>query len=260
MQGQSQNRAAAADTGQSQTRQIGSGSSGAGAPSFSASSPPAMELGTGLEPTDTRTRILLAARNIFAERGIMAATLREITDAAGANIASVNYHFRSKDELIRVVLEQSFLPVIRARTVALDRCLAEAGHGGPTPEALIRALVEPMVVLSRDPAGGRPLIRLLLQLRALPRADTNAIVAAQFDPVHLRFIEAFAKALPALSRDEIVWRFDFVRGAMMQILTDLDPALHRLETLTETPLTDRDDEVLRHLVQFTTAGMRAPAG
>ena len=55
---------------------------------------------------DTRSALLRAATFVFADRGFDAATLREVTRVAGANIAAVNYHFRSKDELLRLTLEQ----------------------------------------------------------------------------------------------------------------------------------------------------------
>ena len=48
---------------------------------------------------DTRTRILNAAGAVFAERGFRDATVREIAGRAGANLASVNYHFGDKDRL-----------------------------------------------------------------------------------------------------------------------------------------------------------------
>ena len=48
----------------------------------------------------TRDRILDAAEELFAEQGF-ASSLRNITSSAGVNLAAVNYHFGSKEELIR---------------------------------------------------------------------------------------------------------------------------------------------------------------
>ena len=52
----------------------------------------------------TKTRILDAAEKLFAEQGFEATSLRDITTHARVNLASVNYHFRSKEELVRAVL------------------------------------------------------------------------------------------------------------------------------------------------------------
>jgi AcrR family transcriptional regulator len=48
---------------------------------------------------DPRDRLLEIAGRKFAEKGFDATNVREITEAAGMNVASVNYHFGSKEEL-----------------------------------------------------------------------------------------------------------------------------------------------------------------
>jgi AcrR family transcriptional regulator len=52
-----------------------------------------------IDQETTRRRILEAAGPLFAEKGFDAASVREITEAAGTNVAAVNYHFRSKEDL-----------------------------------------------------------------------------------------------------------------------------------------------------------------
>lgn len=46
-----------------------------------------------------RERLLEAAGEIFAEKGFKGATVRDIIDRAGANLAAVNYYFRDKERL-----------------------------------------------------------------------------------------------------------------------------------------------------------------
>lgn len=84
---------------------------------------------------------------------------------------------------IRSVLDHCVRPIGEARLAALEQWEREADTGpGGTLEGLVEALVRPMVELSTDETAGRALVRLLLQVRALPRSETNVILAEQFDP------------------------------------------------------------------------------
>ena len=62
--------------------------------------------GTSTRP-GTRERLLAAAREVFAEKGLRQASVRDIAALAGTNHASIGYHFSSKEALYRVVLEDA---------------------------------------------------------------------------------------------------------------------------------------------------------
>ena len=66
-------------------------------------------------PTATKQRILDAAESLFMEHGFEATSLRSITAAAGVNLAAVNYHFGSKEELFQAVLTRRLDPMNHAR-------------------------------------------------------------------------------------------------------------------------------------------------
>ena len=76
-----------------------------------------------VEKPDTRSRIMKAAVEIIGREGNLGVTIREIADKAGVNIAAINYHFSSKENLIeeveRVTMEQI--------TLIYNRLLDETG-------------------------------------------------------------------------------------------------------------------------------------
>ncbi|MBN2333177.1 MAG: CerR family C-terminal domain-containing protein [Deltaproteobacteria bacterium] len=68
----------------------------------------------------TKERLLESAALVFTEKGFANASVAEICELAGANIAAVNYHFRSKDALYRQVLEFTFSQAEKRYPMAHD--------------------------------------------------------------------------------------------------------------------------------------------
>ena len=68
----------------------------------------------GRQIGDTRARLLESACEVFAEKGYRDATTAEICDSAGANVAAVNYHFRSKEDLYAEAWRHSFQQSLEA--------------------------------------------------------------------------------------------------------------------------------------------------
>ena len=59
------------------------------------------------DPGGTKTKILEAAFRQLAKEGYAAMSLREIAKEAGVNHALINYHFRTKDQLVVAVLDEA---------------------------------------------------------------------------------------------------------------------------------------------------------
>src|SRR5882672_2480295 len=94
-------------------------------------------------PSDqTRSAILAAAERLYADRGFGDVTLRDIVAAANVNLAAVNYHFGSKDELIAELFVTRSLATNRERLNEL-KAAEEKGGGRTNIDAILRALVGP---------------------------------------------------------------------------------------------------------------------
>eukprot|EP01035_Chromulina_nebulosa_P048187 gene48187-65373_t len=76
----------------------------------------------------TRTAIISAAERLYAERGFADVTMRDIVAAADVNLAAVNYHFGSKDELIAELFVTRSLATNRERLREL-KAAEEVGDG-----------------------------------------------------------------------------------------------------------------------------------
>ncbi|WP_460517792.1 TetR family transcriptional regulator [Flindersiella endophytica] len=135
----------------------------------------------------TRERLIETAIELFGERGIAATSLRALTETAGTNIAAVNYHFRSKEGLLRAVIDETMRAVNAERRRRLDE-LEAASQPPPVPE-LVRAFVEPG--LHPDRAVARFLGRVISE----PDPRVRQLFAEQVAAVEGRY-EAALGAFP----------------------------------------------------------------
>jgi AcrR family transcriptional regulator len=115
---------------------------------------------------DTRAKLLTAAEQLFAERGVDAVSLREITRVAGArNVIAVQYHFDDRAGVLTAILAKHLPDVDARRHALLDEI--EAG-GAPTGRALAGALVRPLAAKLADPDGGPAFLQIYAELLNRP--------------------------------------------------------------------------------------------
>jgi AcrR family transcriptional regulator len=204
----------------------------------------------------TKERILDTAERLFAERGYSATSLRAIIAAADVNLASVHYHFHSKEALLEAVFLRRALPANQERLQLLEFCERAAGDGPPELSKVIEAFVMPAFWAAKDPARGGPLFRKLVG-RLYAEGDVMPnMISKHFVPLLARFATVLARALPELPQEELFWRVHFAMGSIALALRgtgDWDVFQGTLQDSGDTEL------MLRRLVAFLEAAFRAPA-
>ena len=200
---------------------------------------------------DTKQRILTAAEAVFADQGFAGASLRAITQSAEVNLAAVNYHFGSKTGLYRAVFERRIEPINRERLVRLDAL--ESG-GQASVEDVVSAFVEPAILGARHwGSEGMVFLRISGRMFSEPGEHWDGIDEL-FSEIKQRFMQAFAGALPDHSPQELFWNMYMLMGCMCHAMSSGS----LLSVLSLGSCNDEDpEEVLRHLIPFLAAGMRA---
>jgi AcrR family transcriptional regulator len=201
----------------------------------------------------TRLAILNAAERCFGRAGFDGVSLRTITEVAGVDLALANYHFGSKDNLLREVIARRALIVHEERVRALEAARHEAGARSPSIEAIVTAFLEPLLRrLMGGDRGWRHYGRLASQLDVLPQFV--GLTSEVLDPTALHFINALRLALPKAPPRSIYWGYMFLIGSMVQVMS----ATGRIERLSRGLCRSDDIEgALRELVPFISAGLRA---
>ena len=207
-----------------------------------------------ISEADTKTLILDAAEQAFADLGFDAASLRHIISLAGVNLAAVHYHFGSKEALIEAVFARRIQPLTQERMRLLDAI--QVSKGQPLPlEKVLEALVGPALRLARGP-GGPVVMRLFGRLLAEPSESMQRMMGNLFGETMTRFSQAFQRALPSLPQPVLMWRIQFAIGSMGHLMCDPQD----LKMLSGGHCDPSDTEsAVAQLVEFLVAGFNAPA-
>lgn len=180
----------------------------------------AAEKKTTRKEPKSKDKILDAAESLFAERGYYGVSTREITQLAGVPLALVSYHFGSKEEMFRSVIERRAQANGDSMRASLAKAIQDAGNTTPPIETVLRAFIEPFVhhaVFGGD--GWRNYIRLLAQVANLPQSESVVTpVTKNYDNIVREFIEQAHKALPGMTRENLNWSFYFYQAAIVHIL------------------------------------------
>ncbi len=114
----------------------------------------------------TRDRLVCAAERLFAEQGIDAVSLREISRASGArNAVAAQYHFTDRAGVVQAILDKHRPDVEARRDALLDQYEAADGHD---LRLLAGALVRPMAAKLAEPDGGRAFLQVYADLLNRP--------------------------------------------------------------------------------------------
>jgi AcrR family transcriptional regulator len=199
----------------------------------------------------SREAILRAAERLFAREGYDRCSIRQISERSGVNQGLVHYHFKSKENLFVEMFMRRGKVIAEERMQLLDAAEQER-PGRPVPlEALIRCFVTPPLRLAQSGAGGLAFNQIQARMRSEPGALSMRLRSRLYDESSFRYIDALCKTLPHLDRDTICWRFYFMIGVYLAVLTQTG----RLEALSRGSCNSTDiDAALAQVVPFLVAG------
>jgi len=200
----------------------------------------------------TKADILDAAELLFSEQGFTQTSMREITTRAEVNLASVNYHFGSKKNLIQAVLKRYFdilMPEV-------NTCLAnnKVSSGSQGVATLLYALIPPMLKLNLlRPSGTAIFVQLLGRGYNETQGHLRRFIMSDYGETIRALVDAIQQCLPDLPQEELFWRLHFAMGSFVFSMASS-------RALTEIAESDfhkhvNIEEVISHLVPFVAQGV-----
>jgi AcrR family transcriptional regulator len=208
------------------------------------------------EPQTTRSRILNTAQRLFGKQGFPRTSLRQITDEAGVNLAAVNYHCGSKEDLYKTLLIDRLHRLNDERVNLLAQAGQLAGEQPVPVRSILETFIRPLLRLAAsDSAGGDSFMRLVSRELADPQPFMMADLANEVDPVVERYTRVLTQTLPEIPRAELFWRMQFAISGIIHA------AAHQRDfERVSCGLCQADDAdgCIRRLIDFCAAGLEAP--
>lgn len=166
---------------------------------------------------ETRTRLLDAAARVFVDRGIAAASVDEIAEAAGFSRGAMYSNFADKDELVLALLRRTTQESVREIDELLER------H--PDPDTYIRELQELLVSPNRRRGHYHPALSIELTLYAMRNPKARPLLQERLNAMEAaiaRVVERNAEELGLAPADN--------RTAIAAMIAAMDDgfALHAL--------------------------------
>ena len=205
-----------------------------------------------LQHFSTKDRILHAAEELFALQGFATTSLRQVTSRADVNIAAVNYHFGSKENLVNELFRRRMEEMSKQRLAALH----QATETAPSQlDAILAAFVEPALAMAQDRHGGGAFIRVIARAYAESNDSLRKFLSDQYGHVLRDFAKAIDGCVPGLGKEELYRRLDFLSGALTYAMADFG-LIKRPNDVSEATHRQR---AAKALIRFASAGFNANA-
>jgi AcrR family transcriptional regulator len=198
---------------------------------------------------NTKERILHAAEDLFAQHGFAGTSLRQVTSRADVNIAAVNYHFGSKENLVHEVFKHRMDDMSEKRLSALALVLSKDPND---LQGILLAFIQPALALTLD-RHGASFVRVLARAYAEKNDGLRNFLSENYGQVLREFAKAIAQCLPQLSKEELYWRMDFTAGALTYAMADFG-LIKRQPGVSEKT---HCEKAAQHLITYAKAGLSA---
>ena len=218
---------------------------------------PTQPLEENLGRHPTRERLLDAAETLFAERGFKGTSMRAITNSAGCSVSAANYHFGSKESLLRETLRRHIEPINQSRIEKLDKIETSAAGKPLSIESILEAFLLPLFERRMASSANTNRYRqIAAQLFLNPPEITTPLKTEFFGSVSKRFLDALQRSLPQQSEEEVALHFQFCVGIMVHVMSgnletapNLELPPHKRSILSANPL-------LQNMIRFMADGLK----
>ena len=205
----------------------------------------------------TVDRILDASEDLFSEKGFAETSLRVITTQAEVNLASVNYHFGSKEELIHATFERFLTPYCREIDISLERMKSQDKQ--PSLRDIMLVISGAAISIRGDqPERGIILLRLVSQAYYQGPPHLKKFISERYGTIFKKVLDSLSKAAPHGDPLQLFLRIHYAMGAGIFMISSVDSlrSLAKTDFATELSL----EQMSEQFVEFVVNGIEGSSG
>ena len=202
----------------------------------------------------TKSKILNAAEQLFAMSGFAETSMRAITQKAGVNLASINYHFGSKKALTVAVIDRylsQLMPQLQTALIELQR------EQKPIEIAqMFQCFIQPLLDLESINRGGTVcFLRLLGRGYVDVQGHLRRFITDKYRLELAEILTMLHSCAPHLTEEQLFWQVHFSLGTSVFTLAASDALIE----ITKSDFQQEIDteQILERLLPFLSAGFSA---
>jgi AcrR family transcriptional regulator len=203
---------------------------------------------------ETRERILDAAQKLFAEKGLDATSVRDITTEAGCNVAAVNYHFGGKENLYIEAFRAMLGPLRDQRMAVMDELMER--DPVPTLEEYLASFAEGFLEPLVDESLGRQFMLFVSREISDQKLPAGLFLDEFIRPLIARAVSSLDRVGVPMTAEQSFYCIFSIIGQLLHAVKGQQMST-QLESVGEMPF-DLSGFV-EHFVRFSAAGIRACA-
>jgi len=202
-----------------------------------------------VQPHDTRVALLAYAKELFLTYGFKGVSIRQITKAAGSNVAAINYHFNGKTNLFREVLAQCLDEITRDKLVILEEL--DKQQPAADLERILNIYIRSFFDSVASPESDR-LTQIIYQEMGPDAVASDLVAARLIVPINQAVQKAILGACPNLDKDHISSCVSSITGQVIHFIRARD-------ILKDIHNPDQDqtfiENTVQHITQFSLRGI-----
>ena len=168
---------------------------------------------------ETKARLLRTTETLFASKGVAGVTMRGVAEKAQTNLASVHYHFGSKEAMVLEMIQSKIEPInSKRRKKLVEAKLKFADKPLPNIE-IFRALIHPVgEEVEKQITDQNGIIEIISRSFTEPAEFLDKIQKRFFGELSQVFMTELKKSNPNANEEDLYWNYHLAVSSMLGTL------------------------------------------